>query len=212
MDESEKKKVLADLDVFVPDDDEENSGSSGSPRSASSKSFGGSGVADENELLNHGVNPTSCLPGDDNSSHVGTIDDASNNEVEIANDITARELRSATKKQRRKKHILYGVILLLCIIVIALAISLGVSSKKGQDYADQYSSAEYNTFNEDGGEEGPPPGVYPMQGIGGEDEELGTIVDIALGDERFSTLVAAVTAAGLSDILSSDSPFTLFGK
>ena len=114
-----------------------------------------------------------------------------------------------------KKHILYAVILLLGIIVIALAISLGVGSKKGQDYADQYSSTEYNTFNEDGGEEGPPPGIYPMQGIGEdqlEDEELGTIVDIALGDERFTTLVAAVTAAELSDILSSDSPFTVFGK
>ena len=201
MNESEKKKVLADLDVFVPDDDEENSGSCGSPRSASSKSFGGSGVADENELLKHGVNPTSC------PSHVGTIDDASNNEV----DITARELRSATKKQRRKKHILYGVILLLGIIVIALAISLGVSSKKG----DQYSSAEYNTFNENGEQERPPPGIYPMQGVEEdqlEDEELGTIVDIALGDERFSTLVAAVTAADLGDFLSGDSPFTLFGK
>lgn len=153
------------------------------------------------------MNPTS--PGDDNSSHVGTIDDASNNEVEIANDITARELRSATKKQRRKKHILYGVILLLGIIVIALAISLGVSSKKGY----QYSSAEYNAFNEDSGEEGPPPGIYPMQeGVGEDEDPPGTIVDIALGDERFTTLVAAVTAAELSDILSSDSPFTVFGK
>ena len=190
----EKERVLSDLDIFVPAEDDENSGS---PRSASSKSFGESGVADENELLKHGVNPTSCLPGDDSSSHVGTIDDAPNNEVEIANG-------SATKKQRRKKHILYGVILLLCIIVIALAISLGVSSKKG----DQYSSAEYKN----GEQEGPPPGIYPMQGAGGEDEEPGTIVDIALGDERFTTLVAAVTAAELSDILSSDSPFTVFGK
>ena len=188
--------------------DEENSGSSnGSPRS-SSKSLGG-GVADENSLLKHGVDTTSCLPGDDNSSHVGTIDGASNNEVDIANDITRQELRSATKKQRRKKHILYAVILLLCIIVIVLAISLGVSSKKG----DQYSSAEYNTLNDaDGGEEGSPPGIYPMQGVGGEDEELGTIVDIALGDAMFSTLVAAVTAAELGDFLSSDSPFTVFGK
>jgi len=195
MDESEKKKVLADLDVFVPDHDEENSGSSGSPRSTSSKSFGGSGVADENKLLKHGVDTTS---GDDSSSHLGTIDGASNNDADIANVV----ISSATKKQRRKKHILYGVILLLCIIVIALAISLGVSSKKG----DQYSSAEY-TFNEDGGEEGPPPG-----GVGGEEDPPGTIVDIALGDERFTTLVAAVTAADLGDFLSSDSPFTLFGK
>lgn len=37
-----------------------------------------------------------------------------------------------------------------------------------------------------------------------------TIVDIAAGDERFSTLVAAVTAAGLVDTLSGEGPFTVF--
>ena len=37
-----------------------------------------------------------------------------------------------------------------------------------------------------------------------------TIVDIAAGDERFSTLVAAVSAAGLVDTLSSSGPFTVF--
>jgi uncharacterized surface protein with fasciclin (FAS1) repeats len=37
-----------------------------------------------------------------------------------------------------------------------------------------------------------------------------TIVDIAAGDERFSTLVAAVQAAGLAETLSSEGPFTVF--
>ncbi|MBF9049191.1 fasciclin domain-containing protein [Roseobacter sp. HKCCD9010] len=37
-----------------------------------------------------------------------------------------------------------------------------------------------------------------------------TIVDIAAADERFSTLVAAVTAAGLVDTLSGPGPFTVF--
>lgn len=37
-----------------------------------------------------------------------------------------------------------------------------------------------------------------------------TIVEIAAGDERFSTLVAAVTKAGLADTLSSAGPFTVF--
>ncbi|MEM7243631.1 MAG: fasciclin domain-containing protein [Pseudomonadota bacterium] len=37
-----------------------------------------------------------------------------------------------------------------------------------------------------------------------------TIVDIAAGDERFSTLVAAVTAAGLADTLASEGPFTVY--
>ncbi|GAB4451483.1 MAG: hypothetical protein OHK0041_14290 [Anaerolineales bacterium] len=38
----------------------------------------------------------------------------------------------------------------------------------------------------------------------------GTIVDIAAADERFSTLVAAVTAAGLGETLSGEGPFTVF--
>jgi uncharacterized surface protein with fasciclin (FAS1) repeats len=37
-----------------------------------------------------------------------------------------------------------------------------------------------------------------------------TIVDIAVADGRFDTLVAAVTAAGLADTLSSPGPFTVF--
>ncbi len=36
------------------------------------------------------------------------------------------------------------------------------------------------------------------------------IVDIAAGNEAFSTLVAAVTAAGLIDTLKGDGPFTVF--
>lgn len=38
----------------------------------------------------------------------------------------------------------------------------------------------------------------------------GTIVDIAVADGRFNTLVAAVTAANLVDTLSGDGPFTVF--
>lgn len=37
-----------------------------------------------------------------------------------------------------------------------------------------------------------------------------TIVEIAAGDERFSTLVAAVSAAGLVDTLSGPGPFTVY--
>ena len=40
--------------------------------------------------------------------------------------------------------------------------------------------------------------------------DLGTIVDVAAGNPDFSTLVAAVQAAGLVDTLSSDGPFTVF--
>jgi len=38
------------------------------------------------------------------------------------------------------------------------------------------------------------------------------IVDVAVGNEDFSTLVAALTAAGLVDALSGEGPFTVFGK
>ncbi len=38
----------------------------------------------------------------------------------------------------------------------------------------------------------------------------GTIVEVAQGDETFSTLVAAVTAAGLGETLSGEGPFTVF--
>jgi uncharacterized surface protein with fasciclin (FAS1) repeats len=37
-----------------------------------------------------------------------------------------------------------------------------------------------------------------------------TIVDIAAGDPNFSTLVAALSAAGLVDTLNGDGPFTVF--
>ena len=36
------------------------------------------------------------------------------------------------------------------------------------------------------------------------------IVEIAVGDERFSTLVAAVSAAGLAETLSGPGPFTVY--
>ena len=47
-----------------------------------------------------------------------------------------------------------------------------------------------------------------------DDEEcdLGTIVDVAVSNGSFGTLVAAVTAADLVGTLSGDGPFTVFGK
>jgi uncharacterized surface protein with fasciclin (FAS1) repeats len=37
-----------------------------------------------------------------------------------------------------------------------------------------------------------------------------TVVEVAAGDDRFETLVAAVEAAGLAERLSGDGPFTVF--
>lgn len=46
---------------------------------------------------------------------------------------------------------------------------------------------------------------------GGEDmEEAGTIVDVAVANGSFETLVAAVAAADLVETLSSEGPFTVF--
>ncbi len=42
------------------------------------------------------------------------------------------------------------------------------------------------------------------------DEEAGTIVDVAAGNEDFSTLVQAIEAAGLAETLSADGPYTVF--
>ncbi len=43
-----------------------------------------------------------------------------------------------------------------------------------------------------------------------EEEPLGTIVDIAVADGRFETLVTAVQAADLAETLSGEGPFTVF--
>jgi uncharacterized surface protein with fasciclin (FAS1) repeats len=43
-----------------------------------------------------------------------------------------------------------------------------------------------------------------------EDMMPGTVVDIAVNNDGFSTLVAAVTEAELVDVLSSEGPFTVF--
>ena len=43
-----------------------------------------------------------------------------------------------------------------------------------------------------------------------EEEGPGTIVDVAVGAGTFTTLVAAVQAAGLVDTLSGEGPFTVF--
>lgn len=47
-------------------------------------------------------------------------------------------------------------------------------------------------------------------GFGAQAAKANTIVDIAAGDERFSTLVAAVSAAGLAETLSGPGPFTVY--
>ena len=49
--------------------------------------------------------------------------------------------------------------------------------------------------------------AVPFAGVFAQD---GTIVDVAAGNEDFSTLVTLVQAAGLVDVLSGEGPFTVF--
>jgi uncharacterized surface protein with fasciclin (FAS1) repeats len=46
--------------------------------------------------------------------------------------------------------------------------------------------------------------------IWGKGDRMATIVEVAVGDGRFKTLVAAVKAAGLVDALSGKGPLTVF--
>lgn len=47
-------------------------------------------------------------------------------------------------------------------------------------------------------------------GLAATSSQAESIVDIAAGDDRFSTLVAAVTAAGLAETLAGPGPFTVY--
>ena len=238
MDEVEKQKAIADLDNMFRDEEDgiyksDDSTSPSQPYVSTNSANAGAAAADEDALLKHDISPTSCLRGDgvgvdDTSSHVGTVDDNNNaNQDDLNNSITTQELRAAAKKEKRKRYGLYALVGILGVIVVALAISLGVSAKKGQDYASQYSNA-FN--NAEGGSQGPPPGLLDESSYNGDgsgppgdstleasivenipEEEPGTIVDIAAENEDFSTLVAAVTAAGLLDALSGEGPITVFG-
>lgn len=52
--------------------------------------------------------------------------------------------------------------------------------------------------------------VTPVLAAAPDQQPDQTIVDIAIADGRFTTLVAALDAAGLVDTLSGDGPFTVF--
>ncbi|MFW6299786.1 MAG: fasciclin domain-containing protein [Oceanicaulis sp.] len=54
------------------------------------------------------------------------------------------------------------------------------------------------------------PAYADHHGSGDHQSEPGTIVEIAAGNDNFSTLVAAVQAAGLAETLSGEGPFTVF--
>lgn len=55
--------------------------------------------------------------------------------------------------------------------------------------------------------------IHPLEGVllpPAEDIEINSIVDVLALDGRFTTLIAAVQAAGLADALATGGPFTVF--
>ncbi len=52
--------------------------------------------------------------------------------------------------------------------------------------------------------------ILPMAAVATAHEHGGDIVDIAAGNDAFTTLVAAVTAADLVETLQGEGPFTVF--
>ena len=82
----------------------------------------------------------------------------------------------------------------------ALALTLAACGDDGNDDADSAASTAETSaeMSED------------MTADASADASAGTIVDVAASTDGFSTLVAAVEAAGLVDTLSGEGPFTVF--
>lgn len=76
----------------------------------------------------------------------------------------------------------------------------------GAACSDDDADSESSTTTE--AEETTPTEAASSDDAGSEDP--GTIVDIAAGNEDFSTLVTAVTEAGLVETLSGEGPYTVF--
>ena len=81
----------------------------------------------------------------------------------------------------------------IAVVSIAAALTLSACSSS----SDEATTAETTSAAEE---------VEVME----EEAGTGTIVDVASSTEGFSTLVAAVSAAGLVDTLNGEGPFTVF--
>ena len=81
----------------------------------------------------------------------------------------------------------------------ALALTLAACGDDANDEAAEPVATAEDEMSEEMSEE-----------MSDEIAEVGTIVDVAASTDGFTTLVAAVQAAGLVDTLSSEGPFTVF--
>lgn len=84
----------------------------------------------------------------------------------------------------------------LAVGIVAGLIALSACGSDGDDAAETT--------------EAPAESVAEEEMADGEIESFGTVVDVAVLNGSFNTLVAAVTAADLGDTLSGEGPFTVF--
>lgn len=83
--------------------------------------------------------------------------------------------------------------------VLALTLFTAACGDDSDDKASASDSTEQSTEQ-----------TEPESDMTNEEAKLGTIVDVAVANGSFTTLVAAVKAAGLVETLSGDGPFTVF--
>jgi uncharacterized surface protein with fasciclin (FAS1) repeats len=88
------------------------------------------------------------------------------------------------------------------LVAVAAVTGRGGLSACGSDSNDADDAAETT--------EAPAATDAPDEDMDEDMDEAGTIVDVAVANGSFETLVAAVTAAGLAETLSSEGPFTVF--
>ncbi|MDA3039173.1 MAG: fasciclin domain-containing protein [Actinomycetota bacterium] len=87
-------------------------------------------------------------------------------------------------------------------VATALALSLAACGNSDSDASEGAADAAESTATTDA--------AASTDDTEAPAEELGTIVDVAVANGSFTTLVAAVEAAGLVETLSGDGPFTVF--
>ena len=94
------------------------------------------------------------------------------------------------------------------IAILGLVLTLAVSCSDDGREQPQAQEAQPVAAEQQAEQQDAP--VQPQQAQQAQPEQPGTIVDIAVADDRFETLVAALQAADLVETLQSEGPFTVF--
>lgn len=103
----------------------------------------------------------------------------------------------------KKNYIVTFLVILSLGVGVYIFTSMGPSDQKGDSMIDNSMKVQSTDINNEN----------PKKSTTMEDskaESKGTIVDIAVSNPEFSTLVTALQEADLVEVLSSDGPFTVF--